>query len=574
MGKKNMFVRKSNHNKSLEEIKFDHIFSEQNNSNIQRNSFDYLDNESNSIKYNNAADFINDELYPSNTGNKYSFINNDIFRFNNDKQEFKIIDNCSHSNKEIYPKSGKQKLSKNNDNKEKLFFCQVCNISFTRRSHLKKHCFFKHSGYTGTVCCYCGKNIIRIKDHIRYCRLKYNNKKINERKVITRKFSSRDKKIINKTKKNDSSIKEHINTFYDIYLNPKNGNNINFTDFKIYLNYNLGQGGNMSAFYGRDNIYGTDLAIKMELKKKVKSNIINENIILSLLKGIKGVPSFYYYEYYKGQNIIAETLLGFNLGSIRKSTNFEFDWIFIPLLGINLVKILKDIHSKGVIHNDIKPSNICWGKFSNGNITDLDQFYIVDFGYSKIYSNLLFTKEKNNSLKNLKYATLNIITDSYTGTPKFMAIDKSKGLHPSRKTDLEEMIYTLLYLRFKTLPWEKIKTKNHTEKCKKMSLIKEKILENGYFDDINPEIKYVYKNIRKLELNEEPDYELYIILFDSILKKLNFDYEKSKSLYLQKTMGKIFNIEDSRIKLENASEIINQIFNGLSIEFTFRKKRK
>jgi len=70
MGKKNMFVRKSNHNKSLEEIKFDHIFSEQNNSNIQRNSFDYLDNESNSIKYNNAADFINDELYPSNTGNK------------------------------------------------------------------------------------------------------------------------------------------------------------------------------------------------------------------------------------------------------------------------------------------------------------------------------------------------------------------------------------------------------------------------------------------------------------------------------------------------------------------------
>ena len=39
-------------------------------------------------------------------------------------------------------------------------------------------------------------------------------------------------------------------------------------------------------------------------------------------------------------------------------------------------------------------------------------------------------------------------------------------------------------------------------------------------------------------------------------------------------MGKIFNIEDSRIKLENASEIIKQIFNGLPIEFTFRKKRK
>ena len=71
-----------------------------------------------------------------------------------------------------------------------------------------------------------------------------------------------------------------------------------------------------------------------------------------------------------------------------------------------------------------------------------------------------------------------------------------------------------------------------------MSLIKEKILENGYFDDINPEIKYVYKNIRKLELNEEPDYELYIILFDSILKKLNFDYKNQKVYIYKKPWAK------------------------------------
>ena len=37
---------------------------------------------------------------------------------------------------------------------------------------------------------------------------------------------------------------------------------------KIYLNYRIGQGGNISVYFGRDNIRGTDLAVKMDLKKK------------------------------------------------------------------------------------------------------------------------------------------------------------------------------------------------------------------------------------------------------------------------------------------------------------------
>ena len=86
----------------------------------------------------------------------------------------------------------------------------------------------------------------------------------------------------------------------------------------------------------------------------------------------------------------------------------------------------------------------------------------------------------------------------------------------------------------KTLPLDKIKEKNHREVCKKMYSIKENILENRFFDNIYPEIKYIYKNIKKLELNEGPDYELYLILFNSLSKKFNIDSEKSKSEYLKK----------------------------------------
>ena len=94
-------------------------------------------------------------------------------------------------------------------------------------------------------------------------------------------------------------------------------------------------------------------------------------------------------------------------------------------MGIDLVKFLKEIHLRGIIHNNIKPSNICWGKFSS-NIIDLEQFFIIDLGYSKINSKLVFKKEKNDTTKNFKYETLNILADTFTGTPKFMAIDFKK----------------------------------------------------------------------------------------------------------------------------------------------------
>ena len=107
-----------------------------------------------------------------------------------------------------------------------------------------------------------------------------------------------------------------------------------------------------------------------------------------------------------------------------------------------------------------------------------------------------------------------------------------------------------------------------------MPSIKENILENVKFDNIYPEIKYIYKNIRKLELNEEPDYELYLILFYNLLKRLNFDSEKSKNEYWQKILAQILNIEDLEFKYENSCEVIKQVLSELPIEFSFHNKRK
>ena len=95
-------------------------------------------------------------------------------------------------------------------------------------------------------------------------------------------------------------------------------------------------------------------------------------------------------------------------------------------------------------------------------------------------------------------------------------------LTPSRRTDFEELIYTLVYFLKKTLPWSHVKEKNHLEICEKMGEIKRKIDIDGLFKDIHEGFKFIYKNVIKLDFEESPEYDLYLLLLKNVLKKLNY----------------------------------------------------
>lgn len=87
-----------------------------------------------------------------------------------------------------------------------------------------------------------------------------------------------------------------------------------------------------------------------------------------------------------------------------------------------------------------------------------------------------------------------------------MSIQKSEGYKPSPKTDLEELIYSLVYLFKNTLPWSHVKGKTHPDTCRKICSIKKNIEINVLFKDLLEEFIYIYKNILKLDNNELPEY--------------------------------------------------------------------
>lgn len=51
-------------------------------------------------------------------------------------------------------------------------------------------------------------------------------------------------------------------------------------------------------------------------------------------------------------------LLGQDLGKLHKRQNYRFSMKTTLMLGHILVRILEEVHKRGVVHRDIKPENI------------------------------------------------------------------------------------------------------------------------------------------------------------------------------------------------------------------------
>lgn len=513
------------------------------------------DNSFNPRKFFNYLSYNdNNSIYSNDSANKNLVNYNENYHYsnesNNNKNEYSLDNN---KNKVIA-------ISK--------IECNFCGKIFKRKDNLKRHVFYQHSSYKGTNCIYCGKNIIRIKDHIRLCRLKFENESSFNRNI--KRKSTFFRNITNNTIINSKKFKlsKSVSKIKSRLLIRLNSNEYKeFSEFKLYTDFCIGKGGQKKVFFGKDIKSEQDLAIKINIKNDNNKSICNEIEILNNLGDINGIPKIFHTKNENNEFIITENLFGPSLDKIIDSNLINFDISLICIIGINLIKILKEIHNKGFIHNDIKPDNICWGRFDFGRYNHLGSFFLTDFGYARNY----LVYNKNDGIKNLNEKDKLIhYTDSqekkFQGTPCYMSIPVSKGYKPSRRTDLEELFYTILFLIKKELPWSNIKEESHLIKCQKMCEIKEKLIENGYFNNIYPEMIYIYKNIRKLEFDEKPDYELYIILLENILRKINFDTKKSKEFLVMEKMNELLEAEKLQLKNLKNSKSSNSCFEGYPIK--------
>ena len=290
-------------------------------------------------------------------------------------------------------------------------------------------------------------------------------------------------------------------------------------------------------------------SVAMKIEKRIsKYNLLeSEAYMLYLLKGF-GIPKLISYGKSGSFNILIEELLGLSIQAIwnNKKYNKKYKTKDICMIALQCLDRLEYIHSKDIIHRDIKPLNVTIGK-ENPNV-----IYLIDFGFAHKF-------RSTRTGKHIKFKNLKKIL----GSMRYLSINANKGNEQSRRDDLESLGYMLIYLSNNTLPWIEHEGKDIL-KIKKYKLVlqsKSKISDEKLCSGLPKEFMRYLTYVKKLEFEQDPNYNYMRQLFLEVLNKNNFINDLMFSWILNK-----------KIKMGNDTKSLDNKSYDRSVSLNSRKR--
>jgi len=287
-------------------------------------------------------------------------------------------------------------------------------------------------------------------------------------------------------------------------LNGYKQNTLIFNKYKIKSLIHSSDFG--SVYEGINEKENIPVAIKLEKKSKKFHMLESEAYLLMNLKG-HGIPKLITYGHHGSYNVLIEELLGLPIGGILQVKNLnKFSLKDICMIALQALDRLEFIHSKLVIHRDIKPFNFVIGK------EHPELIYLIDFGLSHKY-------KSSRTGKHIQFKNLRLIY----GSLRYLSINGNKGYEQSRRDDLESLGYMLIYLATGYLPWLKAEILD-IGTIKKYIIaykIKKSITTEKLCSGLPKEMTTYLNYCKELNFEQDPDYNYLRSLFYLILYQIN-----------------------------------------------------
>ena len=249
----------------------------------------------------------------------------------------------------------------------------------------------------------------------------------------------------------------------------------------------LGSGAFGSIYKGENIRTKECVAIKIEPLDANLKLLKNESSIYNYLKkyNFSGIPQLKWYgldtkNYYMVINLLGDSIQSY----IEKNGKLGLHDTLV--ICKKMLETMKFIHDNGLIHRDIKSDNFLFGLNVDGTV-NIEKVYLIDYGFCRPYKTLDDEHIENISLNNI------------IGTPNYISVNVHNLNQPSRRDDIESVIYIIIYMLLGNLEWESVK--NDKEKLD----MKLNVERNN---DIPDMIKKYLVYVRNLKFDEQPRYDM------------------------------------------------------------------
>ena len=136
---------------------------------------------------------------------------------------------------------------------------------------------------------------------------------------------------------------------------------------------------------------------------------------------------------------------------------------------------------------------------------------MIDFGLGKKYDP---GGIRDSNAKQIGY---------FIATVMFASNSALQGLERYPKDDLESLFYVLLYLKNGSIPWLKGKSDDKNSYMRDILKIRQNLSIEDLFSGFSEEMIFIYKPIINLSYYEKPNYDIYIQIMDTYLRKIKLN---------------------------------------------------